>query len=111
LEQDIRGVSDAKLWQLRNTASEHLVAHAHKRLSLQLASSGPQPEKIEAAMHLFDPNALTLGFARRLATYKRPNLVLHDPGRLLNSTQRPVQLIITGKAHPENRPGQALIHE
>jgi starch phosphorylase len=66
------------------------------------------------AKHLFDPNALTLGFARRFATYKRPNLLLHDPARLLRllaNPERPVQLIIAGKAHPEDRAGQALIHE
>jgi len=113
LEQDIRRVSDVKLWEFRNTASEHLVEHARERLSLQLASTGTPPEKIEAAKHLFDPNALTLGFARRFATYKRPNLLLHDPERLvrlLTNPQRPVQLIIAGKAHPEDKPGQALIH-
>ena len=66
------------------------------------------------AKHLFDPNALTLGFARRFATYKRPNLLLHDPQRLLRlltNSQRPVQLIIAGKAHPADQAGQALIQE
>ncbi len=63
---------------------------------------------------MFDPNALTLGFARRFATYKRPNLLLHNPARLLRilaNPSRPVQLIIAGKAHPEDCAGQALIHE
>ncbi len=63
---------------------------------------------------LFDSNALTLGFARRFATYKRPNLLLHDPERLLrllNDQQRPVQLIIAGKAHPADQAGQAMIQE
>ena len=72
------------------------------------------PEAIDGAKHLFDPNALTLGFARRFATYKRPNLLLHDPERLLRlltNPERPVQLIIAGKAHPEDQAGQALIHE
>ena len=58
------------------------------------------------------PDALTLGFARRFATYKRPNLLLHDPERLLrllSNPERPVQLVIAGKAHPEDRAGQALI--
>ena len=66
------------------------------------------------AKHLFDPNALTLGFARRFATYKRPNLLLHDPERLLrllSNSQRPVQLIIAGKAHPQDQAGQALVQE
>ena len=69
----------------------------------ELAAAGAPPRTVEAAKHLFDPNALTLGFARRFATYKRPNLLLHDPARLLRlltNPQRPVQLIIAGKAHP-----------
>jgi starch phosphorylase len=76
--------------------------------------AGAPPEEVEAAKHLFDPNTLTLGFARRFATYKRPNLLLHDPQRLLRlltNTQRPVQLIIAGKAHPADQAGQALIRE
>jgi glycogen phosphorylase len=69
---------------------------------------------VDAAKRLFDPNALTLGFARRFATYKRPNLPLHDPARLLRlltNPQRPVRLILAGKAHPEDQAGQALVHE
>jgi starch phosphorylase len=64
--------------------------------------------------YLFDPNALTLGFARRFATYKRPNLLLHDPERLLRlltNPERPVQLILAGKAHPADQAGQALIQQ
>ncbi|MGB8432958.1 MAG: alpha-glucan family phosphorylase, partial [Burkholderiales bacterium] len=69
---------------------------------------------VEGAKHLFEPDRLTLGFARRFATYKRPNLLLHDPARLLRlltDPQRPVQLIIAGKAHPADEAGQALIQE
>jgi starch phosphorylase len=79
-----------------------------------MAAAGVPPEEVEAAKHLFDPQTLTLGFARRFATYKRPNLLLHDPQRLLRlltNTQRPVQLIIAGKAHPADQAGQALIRE
>lgn len=114
LEQDIRGVSDADLWQMRTDASRSLVECARARLSRQLAASGAAPEAIDRAKHLFDPNALTLGFARRFATYKRPNLLLHDPERLLRlltNPLRPVQLILAGKAHPEDHAGQALIQE
>ena len=110
LEQDIRRVSDASLWQLRNAARTALVDYARERLSRQLAASGAPPEAVEGAKHLFDPNTLTLGFARRFATYKRPNLLLHDPERLLRlltNPQRPVQLIIAGKAHPAGLAGQA----
>jgi starch phosphorylase len=114
LEQDIRRVSDASLWQFRTAASQSLVAYARARLSLQLAVSGAPPEAVDGAKHLFDPHVLTLGFARRFATYKRPNLLLRDPERLLRlltNPQRPVQLIMAGKAHPADQAGQALIQE
>ena len=114
LDQDIRRVSDAGLWQFRIAASRFLIEYARERLSRQLAASGASPGAVDRAKRLFDPNALTLGFARRFATYKRPNLLLHDPARLLGlltNPARPVQLIIAGKAHPEDRAGQALIHE
>lgn len=112
LQQDIRGVSDANLWQLRATARKALVEYTRERLSLQLAASGAPPQSIAEAQRLFDPNALTLCFARRFATYKRPNLLLHDPERLLRlltHADRPVQLIVAGKAHPADSAGQALI--
>jgi starch phosphorylase len=114
LEENIRRVSDDRLWQLRTAATKSLIEYARERLSRQLAASGSPPEAVEAAKHLLDPNALTLGFARRFATYKRPNLLLHDPGRLLRlltDPQRPVQLIMAGKAHPADQAGQALIKE
>ena len=114
LEQDIRRVSDVILWQFRIAASKSLVEYARERLSRQLAASGASPEAVDGAKHLFDPNALTLGFARRFATYKRPNLLLHDQERLLRlltNPGRPVQLILAGKAHPADQAGQALIQE
>ena len=114
MEQDIGRVSNATLWQFRTAASKSLVEYARERLSRQLAASGASPEAIDGAKHLFDPNVLTLGFARRFATYKRPNLLLHDPQRLLrllSNSQRPVQLIIAGKAHPADQAGQALIQQ
>jgi starch phosphorylase len=114
MEQDIRQVSDSVLWQFRTAASKSLVEYARERLSQQLSASGASAEAIDGARHLFDPNTLTLGFARRFATYKRPNLLLRDKQRLLRlltNPQRPVQLIIAGKAHPADQPGQALIQE
>jgi glycogen phosphorylase len=114
LEKDIRRVSDARLWQLRTAATKSLIEYARERLSCQLAAAGSSPEAVEAAKHLLDPNALTLGFARRFATYKRPNLLLYDQERLLRlltDLQRPVQLIMAGKAHPADQAGQALIQE
>jgi starch phosphorylase len=114
LDQDIRRVSDARLWHFRTAASQSIVEYAREQLSLQLTISGALPKEVEDAKHLFDPNALTLGFARRFASYKRPNLLLHDPERLLRlltNPQRPVQLIIAGKAHPADQAGQDLIRE
>ena len=114
LEQDIRQVSDIDLWQFRIAATKSLVAYARERLSRQLATAGASSGAVDKANHLFDPNVLTLGFARRFAAYKRPNLLLHDPERLirlLTNSQRPVQLILAGKAHPADKAGQALIQE
>jgi starch phosphorylase len=114
LAKDIHRIPDAGLWQLRIAARTSLVQYARERLSRELTASGASPEAIGGAKHLFDPDVLTLGFARRFATYKRPNLLLHDPQRLLRlltNSERPVQLIIAGKAHPADRAGQALIQE
>jgi len=112
LEQNIRSLPEASLWEFRTAARKALIEYARGRLSRQLAASGALPEAIDEAKHLFDPNVLTLGFARRFATYKRPNLLLHDPDRLLallTNPERPVQLILAGKAHPADQAGQALI--
>ena len=114
LGQDIRRVSDAKLWQFRVAARQAFVAYVRERLPRQLASSGAPREESAEAEKNFDPNALTLGFARRFASYKRPNMLLHDPERLLRlltNPQRPVQLILAGKAHPADQAGQDLIRQ
>jgi glycogen phosphorylase len=114
LNQDIARVADAGLWQFRTDARTALVEYTRERLSKQLATSGASPEAVDGAKHLFDADTLTLGFARRFATYKRPNLLLHDPERLLRlltNPHRPVQLIIAGKAHPDDQAGQAQIRE
>ena len=115
LEADLRRVSDEKLWALRNANRKSLVEFAR--------GSGRPPDgrrrggrrmTIARTQARLDPAVLTLGFARRFATYKRPNLLLHDPERLrriLQNPQRPVQLILAGKAHPADRAGQALIQE
>jgi starch phosphorylase len=114
LERDIHSLPDAKLWAFRSAASQAFVEHVRERLSMQLAASGAPDGAVEEAKGLLDPKALTLGFGRRFASYKRPNLLLHDPERLLrllSDPHRPVQLVLAGKAHPEDRAGQALIQE
>ena len=106
---DIRHVSDAQLWSFRNATREALVDYARERLSRQLAAFGATPEAVEAARHLLDPHVLTLGFARRFATYKRPNLLLHDPARLLRllieCASGRCSSILAGKAHPADEGG------
>ncbi len=114
LEQNMRRVSDASLWEFRTDAGKALVDYARERLSRQLVASGSSLDAVDAARHHFDCNTLTLGFARRFASYKRPNLLLHDPERLLRlliHPQRPVQLVMAGKAHPADLTGQALIQQ
>lgn len=114
LGEDIACVSDAQLWQFRTAASAALVDYARTRLVWQMGASGAPEAWLDAARHVLDCNTLTLGFARRFVAYKRPNLLLHDPQRLirlLTHPQRPVQLILAGKAHPEDRRGQAMIRQ
>jgi starch phosphorylase len=114
LELGVRRISDARLWQFRTAASASLIEYARQRLARHYAADGASPDTVEWARHVFDPSALTLGFARRFATYKRPDLLLHDPDRLLrllSNPQRPVQLILAGKAHPADGAGQALIQQ
>ena len=114
LEADIRRVSDEKLWALRAASRKSLVEYARERVGRQMAVGGAGPEAIARTQARLDPGVLTLGFARRFATYKRPNLLLHDPDRLiriLKNPQRPAQLVIAGKAHPADLAGQALIQE
>jgi glycogen phosphorylase len=114
LEADFRRVSDDKLWALRSISRKALVEYARERVGRHMAVSGAGPEAIARTQARLDPGVLTLGFARRFATYKRPNLLLHDPERLLRilkNPQRPAQLILAGKAHPADLAGQALIQE
>ena len=111
---DIRSVSDEKLWKMRTQANKALIQFAREHFPRQLLGSGLSTDSAEQAKHLFDPDILTLGFARRFATYKRPNLLLHDPQRLLRlltNPKFPAQLIISGKAHPADQEGQDLIKE
>lgn len=112
--EKINAVSDEELWNMRNSERQDIVTFTRKRLALQHAVKGGTQEEIEYAKNIFNPNILTLGFARRFATYKRPNLLLHDPERfiaILNNAKCPVQLILAGKAHPADRQGQALIQQ
>ena len=113
-EKQIRRVPDAKFWKCRHSERASLLAYVRERLSRQLAVSGASGGEVEEAKHIFNENTLTLGFARRFATYKRPNLLLHNPERLLRiltNPERPVQLIVAGKAHPADEAGQIMIQQ
>jgi starch phosphorylase len=114
IEAAIREVSDQELWVFRQASRQVLVEYARKRYARQLAESGGSQKEIDQAGQILDPEVLTLGFARRFATYKRPTLLLHDPERLirlLNDPQRPAQLLIAGKAHPADAAGQEMIRQ
>jgi len=106
-------IDDEALWGLAAEERQALVHYARGRLAWQLGQRGAAPEKVREAWKVLDPNILTLGFARRFADYKRPNLLLHDPERLVRlllNPQFPVQIIVAGKAHPEDEQGKQLIH-
>jgi starch phosphorylase len=110
----LRRVGDTELWDLRAANREGLVAYVRERMPRELAAAGAPTEVVAGARAALDPDALTLGFARRFATYKRPTMLLHDEARLiriLTNPDRPVQLVLAGKAHPADTAGQAMLAE
>lgn len=105
-------VSDEALWDVHQQCKRKMIDFVRRRIQRQYIRHGAGPQRINQAAHLLDPDALTLGFARRFATYKRATLIFRDLDRLkriLNDPERPVQLIFSGKAHPKDDPGKALI--
>lgn len=114
LQACVRCADDQQIWRMRCSGRAALVEYARKRLIRQETGYGASPPQMQQAGSVLNPDTLTLGFARRFATYKRPTLLLHDRDRLariLTNPQRPVQLVLAGKAHPADGPGQALVHE
>ena len=110
----VREIPDNELWRSQERLKERLVGFARQRLQEQLRRRGAGAQELYAAREVLDPEALTIGFARRFATYKRATLLFRDPERLaaiLNDPQRPVQLIFAGKAHPSDNGGKQLIQE
>jgi starch phosphorylase len=108
----VEHIPDAELWRTHERRRERLVAFARARLTAQLKRRGAPPSEIAAAEEVLDPEALTIGFARRFATYKRGDLIFRTPERiaaLLNDKDRPVQFIFAGKAHPKDNGGKELI--
>lgn len=110
----IEDIPDAEFWAIRRHLKRKLVYYIRERAREQWLYSGIHPVQIIASGVLLDPYALTIGFARRFATYKRANLVLKDIDRLfsiLNKPNMPVQIIFAGKSHPSDEPGKLLIQE
>ena len=110
--EQVDRIPNTELWRTHERCREHLVSFTRVRLAEQMNRRGaPEPE-VQAASEVLTPEALTIGFARRFATYKRATLLFRDPDRLeriLNHPEHPVQIVIAGKAHPQDNEGKAFI--
>lgn len=107
-------IDDKELWDAHQRQKVALAFFLRSRLRKQLARHGESPEALAAVDTMLNPDVLTIGFARRFATYKRAALLFSDEGRLaslLGNPDRPVQIVFAGKAHPADRPGQKMIQE
>jgi starch phosphorylase len=121
LEVDLNGpeqlanlgdLDDSELWSAHEQQKREMVGFLEGRLARQLARHGESPTALREVRSVLNPNALIIGFARRFATYKRADLLFRDEERLdriLSSDERPVQIVMAGKAHPADRPGQQVI--
>ncbi len=110
--EDPEGVDRAELWRAHEALRERLVAECRERLVEEKRGQGAREEEIEEARHALDPKALTIGFARRFATYKRATLLFREPKRLeylLHQIGRPVQILFAGKAHPRDEAGKEFL--
>jgi starch phosphorylase len=107
-------IPNEEIWDIRQDRRQRLVKWVRKRLRRQLERRGASSNELAAADHALDPEALTIGFARRFATYKRANLLFRDPERIhniLRNSDRPVQIVLAGKAHPADTQGKELIRQ
>jgi starch phosphorylase len=112
--EGVQDIPDEELWEVRKHLKRKLVAYMRDRARQQWINGDTHPVQVVSAGTLLDPYALTIGFARRFATYKRADLILRDFDRiinLVNQPNRPVQIIFAGKAHPADKPGKLLIQE
>lgn len=110
----VEDVPDEELWRMHERRRQRLINFCRSRVKQQLERKGALPSEVKEAVEVLDPEALTIGFARRMATYKRATLLLRDPDRLasiLGNKDRPVQIIMAGKAHPEDTPAKELIRQ
>ncbi len=110
----VEQIPDTELWRTHERRRERLVAFVRRRLRQQYIKRGASQAELRSADEVLDPEALTIGFARRFATYKRANMILEDAARLkrlLGDDKRRVQIIFAGKAHPRDNPGKDLIRQ
>lgn len=110
---EVYGIDSGDLWETHCALKNRLFDFARRRVGRQLTRVGASPEAIEEAKHILDPNALTIGFARRFAEYKRAFLIVQDEDhfdRIVNNPDRPVQFIFAGKAHPADNIGKDVIN-
>jgi len=108
----IDAIPDAELWDAHCRLKRRLAAFTREQTRKLREQTGEGRDYVDAASQLLDPEALTIGFARRVATYKRLGLMLHDPNRalsLLDAPGRPVQLLISGKAHPQDSEAKRVL--
>jgi len=112
-KRGVANIPDTELWGVQQLQKDALIRFARGRLRNQLARHGASPDDLRAIEDLLDPGTLTIGFARRFATYKRADLLFRDFDRLrdiIKNPARPVQFVFAGKAHPADKPGQEIIH-
>jgi len=114
LWESIDQIPDEELWQIHKRCKEQLVVFIRNRLKAQMQRRGTYHTELNHAEEVLDPEALTIGFARRFASYKRGNLLLKNPDRLmklLNNNDRPMQIVFSGKAHPKDTEGKDIIRQ
>ena len=112
--ESIDQIPDEELWQIHKRCKEQLIVFVRNRLKAQMQRRGTYHTELNHAEEVLDPEALTIGFARRFAGYKRGNLLLKNPDRLvklLNNSDRPIQIVFSGKAHPKDTEGKDIIRQ
>jgi glycogen phosphorylase len=112
--ENVQRIPESDIWRVRRTLRERLVRDARRRLGESWRQRGASPAELPWVDEVLDPDVLTMGFARRVPSYKRLTLMMRDPARLralLLDSERPVQIVIAGKAHPADEGGKRLIQE
>jgi starch phosphorylase len=111
---EVLAIPDREVWDAHAAQKARLLTLARERVLQQLARHGRSPEELRRVQSLLSPDVLTLGFARRFATYKRADLIFRDLARLktlMTGSERPVQIVFAGKAHPADKPGQDMLRK